>query len=404
MRLDNYSGQQISVKCRWGKMNYIDITASARSHMLSVVKALAQAGWAIIKAPKAGRLSRNKQLLILQTESSESRFRVFVYKVTGSSRGKPDERRIEITSTYQKGLERISNYEDVVLGFDDEHRIFVGVDPIRIAYGGLTGNASSFFDREGLDWNRENEILIRPRSAKMIPGGLEYHAFFAPPCLAEYLLNFQLIHSGSYMGYGYYSGRIIKVREVLAPLRVLQSSATDEVLILKGPLSAKSQREVMDDLVKAFEEGETKKLRQAKLSPEKLLEIKRHCEENGYIGEEIVLNRERRELRRIGKGDLAAKVRWVSQESAGEGYDILSFEPNGVEKWIEVKSSSGSGRVFEMSDNEWKTAAASGDKYYIYRVTRVRTKPKIKIYRNPHELEKRGLIRKSPSGWRITLE
>ena len=87
----------------------------------------------------------------------------------------------------------------------------------------------------------------------------------------------------------------------------------------------------------------------------------------------------------------------------GEGYDILSFDLAGDEKWIEVKSTSGSGYVFEMSENEWEKAKRGGYKYYIYRVTRVRTKPQIKIFRNPRDLEKKGLLVKAAAGWRVTL-
>src|SRR5262249_53118158 len=150
--------------------------------------------------------------------------------------------------------------------------------------------------------------------------------------------------------------------------------------------------------------GETNKLRTAKLSPERLLDIKRRCEENGYLGEEFVLNYERRRLRGLDKQELAAKVRWMSQESAAQGFDILSFEGDGRERWIEVKSTSGKGRLFEISRNEWQIAGEAGNKYFIYRVTGVRGDPKVKIFPNPHELERQGLITKSPSGWWVTLK
>ena len=79
-------------------------------------------------------------------------------------------------------------------------------------------------------------------------------------------------------------------------------------------------------------------------------------EENGRLGEEFVLNYERRALRRAGHRDLAERVEWVSQESVCEGYDILSYEVSGDEKWIEVKATKGNRRVFEMSDHERSTA------------------------------------------------
>jgi hypothetical protein len=134
-----------------------------------------------------------------------------------------------------------------------------------------------------------------------------------------------------------------------------------------------------------------------------LLDIKHSCEENGYLGEEFVINYERNRLRSEGQQTLAENVQWVSQESACEGFDILSFELNGDERWIEVKSTAGRGSIFEMTENEWRTARAAGSKYYIYRVTELKTSPKIKTFANPCELEARGIITRSPSGWRVAL-
>lgn len=384
-------------------METIEITAPSKSHLLSVVQSLTLTGWVPFRIPEEGRLARNGQLLILRAAKYDARLRLFVYKVTGSSRGKSYERRIEITSTYQKGLQHLSDYQDVVLGFDAEHGIFVGVDPQRITHGGPTGNASSFFDQEGLYWDRQEEILIRPRAAKLFPNGLEFHAFFKSPCLAEYLLNVEAIHTGSYTGYGPFSDGRGKQRSSPAPLTAPLGSAEGSVLILIGPQSGSVRRRIDDRIVDAYEQGDTVRLRRARLSPEKLLDIKRRCEENGYVGEEFVLNYERHRLQHAGKETLATNVRWVSQESVCEGFDILSFEIDGQERFIEVKSTAGRGSVFEMTENEWQTAKTAGSQYHLYRVTEVRTNPQLKIFSNPCELEAKGLIKRSPSGWRVTL-
>src|SRR2546426_19890 len=108
-------------------MPRIEVTAPSKSHLLSVVQNLVATGWTPVSVPTAGRLVRNGQRLILRGGDEETRVRLFVYKVTGSSRGKPDERRIEITSTYQKGLQRLRGYRDCVLGFDPDRNMFVGV-------------------------------------------------------------------------------------------------------------------------------------------------------------------------------------------------------------------------------------------------------------------------------------
>ena len=206
-------------------MSAMPIDAPAKSHLLAVIRALAKAGWKIRHAPQDGFLVRNGQRVFLKTRQEERRFRLFVYKVTGSGRNRPDERRIEITSTYQKGLRRVSDYPDVVLGYDVERELFVGVDQRRIAHGGPTGNASSFFDIAGLAWKRSDEIRICPRTAILFPHGLEYHAFFRPSRLAEYLFNYQAIHAGTYSGSGF-SGDILPhhLRPSLSPMA--QQAAT----------------------------------------------------------------------------------------------------------------------------------------------------------------------------------
>ncbi len=385
----------------------IAITASSRSHILPIVRGLVRAGWVPQAVPERGLLSRNGQLVELHSGQGDLRVRLFVYKVTGSSRGNPDERRIEITQTYPKGLQRARRYADVVLGFDEEHDIFVGVDPARIGHGGSTGNASSFFDIDGLGWNREDEILIRPRTTELLRGGLEFHAFVRPPRLAEYLYNFAAIHAGSYVGKGKYSGPAISLsnRIVESKFQVNSRLAANGVLKLLGPAQSIRKRGIGKSTITAFEKGDTRKLRRKKLSREEFEELQRRNVENGRLGEEFVLNHERRSLRAAGRHNLASRIRWVSEKSVCEGYDILSFHRNGDEKWIEVKSTVGSGRSFPMSDNEWKTACQTNEKYWIYRVIKVRSKPKIQdMLCDPKRLEAQGRLTKMAMGWRITFK
>jgi hypothetical protein len=177
----------------------------------------------------------------------------------------------------------------------------------------------------------------------------------------------------------------------------------DDTVVLTGPRMTRRARRVQRRVVEAFEAGNHRVLQRRRITPEELLEIKRHAEENGRLGEEFVLNHERRALRRAGRQDLADGVTWISQESVSEGYDILSYELDGEQKWIEVKSTSGLSRTFEMSDYEWRTCCAAGERYYIYRVTNVRTAPSIERVRNPSRLERDGQVARSALGWKVTL-
>jgi hypothetical protein len=66
----------------------------------------------------------------------------------------------------------------------------------------------------------------------------------------------------------------------------------------------------------------------------------------GKAGEEFVVDLERRQLTGADRSDLARKVRWVAAEDGdGAGYDVLSFDPAGRERLLEVKTTNGSART-----------------------------------------------------------
>lgn len=341
----------------------INIEAPAKSHLLSVVQSLLAAGWAIETAPRDARLVRNGQKVMLKSDRVDLRFRLFVYKVTGSSRGRPEERRIEITSTYPKGLPRLTKFPDIVLGFDPTTTLYVGVDPQRIKHGGPTGNASSFFDKKGLV--KRGRIAVAQRKAALFVKGIEYHAFLDATRLPEYFFNLDEIHSGTYLGDGLFSGRSRGAKRAVA-LKISEDAAHGDVLVLTAPRYTRRNRlpAVDSSTIEAFEKGATPKKRR-KITPEELLKIKLVMDENGRLGEEHVLNAERARLRRANRPDLVEKVRWISQESVAEGYDILSFEDTGIERFIEVKATGGHQNTFEMSDNEWQEACRIGERYLI---------------------------------------
>ncbi|MBM3203717.1 DUF3883 domain-containing protein, partial [Candidatus Woesearchaeota archaeon] len=250
----------------------------------------------------------------------------------------------------------------------------------------------------GLNWDKQDEILILPRSAKLFPGGVEFHAFMFSRCLSEYLFHYETIHAGIYRGSGLFSG-VPQSVPINAPIAFSPGRAI--ILEKAEPSHAKAASPVE---VAALESGNMKYFRKRQISPDRFSLVQRTAEQNGLLGEEFVLDHERKSLRRAGRADLADVVKWVSRISVCEGFDILSYSANGEEKWIEVKSTAGKSRVFEMSDNEWQTCSQAGTKYFIYRVTSVTSgKPSLEIVQNPAALEAGGQISKTPTGWRVTL-
>lgn len=86
----------------------------------------------------------------------------------------------------------------------------------------------------------------------------------------------------------------------------------------------------------------------------------------GDAGEEYVLRYEKERLKHAGIRKTPIRV---SLTNDGAGYDILSYDKNGREKYIEVKTCKGPRNTpFFISANEYKTSLAFGDRYFLYRV------------------------------------
>jgi hypothetical protein len=110
----------------------------------------------------------------------------------------------------------------------------------------------------------------------------------------------------------------------------------------------------------------------------------------GNKGEEIVLKIERENLRNAGLNELADKVDRVSSKDDTVGYDILSYDKDGKEKYIEVKASAQTGSTvrFFVSLNEYNIGMKK-DNYYIYYVQDINSEqPKVSIIKNPMDNSK----------------
>jgi hypothetical protein len=99
----------------------------------------------------------------------------------------------------------------------------------------------------------------------------------------------------------------------------------------------------------------------------------------GRAGEEFVLEIEKKKFEKLQRPDLLKRIRWVSEEDGdGAGYDILSFDPDGRERLIEVKTTNGAARTpFFLSENECQRAAASTESWRLYRVHSFAQNPRI---------------------------
>jgi len=99
----------------------------------------------------------------------------------------------------------------------------------------------------------------------------------------------------------------------------------------------------------------------------------------GLAGEEFALRFERWRLAELGADQLADKVVHVSQEEGdGLGYDIRSFEADGRERFIEVKTTSfGERTPFFVSANEVRFSRDCATQFHLYRLFEFRARPKL---------------------------
>lgn len=102
----------------------------------------------------------------------------------------------------------------------------------------------------------------------------------------------------------------------------------------------------------------------------------------GKLGEEFIVELERRRLLAAGRDDLSQRVVWASRDIGdGLGFDVLSYdEGDDSERLIEVKAT-GQGKfsAFYVSSNEVRCSEDVPDKYQLFRVFDFGRSPRLYI-------------------------
>lgn len=107
------------------------------------------------------------------------------------------------------------------------------------------------------------------------------------------------------------------------------------------------------------------------------LEIEARNQALGLAGEQFVLSFEKARLVSNGREALADKIQHVSREVGDrEGFDIRSFDLDGSDRLIEVKTTKyGRDTPFFLSRNEVRVSQARADRYHLYRLFDFRAAP-----------------------------
>lgn len=111
------------------------------------------------------------------------------------------------------------------------------------------------------------------------------------------------------------------------------------------------------------------------------LEIESRNQSLGLAGEKLILEYEFKRLWEEGKKDLANRIEHVSEKyNDSLGFDILSFETNGRERPIEVKTTRfGELTPFFASKNEVEVSEERESDYHLYRLFKFGKDPKLFI-------------------------
>ncbi len=109
------------------------------------------------------------------------------------------------------------------------------------------------------------------------------------------------------------------------------------------------------------------------------LEMEQRNSSIGMAGEELVFDYEKWALKNAGFPKLASAISWVSQDRGdGLGYDILSKNIDGTDKFIEVKTTTqGKDAPIFFSKRENSFSEDMKDSYHLYRVFDLLKQPKM---------------------------
>lgn len=105
----------------------------------------------------------------------------------------------------------------------------------------------------------------------------------------------------------------------------------------------------------------------------------------GLAGEKFIVEYEQWRLSAAGEEKLAAKVEHVSAtQGDGLGFDVLSYDASGRERFIEVKTTSfGKETPFFITRNEVGFSKKEVDRFHIYRLFDFRQDPRFFSFRGP---------------------
>jgi hypothetical protein len=155
---------------------------------------------------------------------------------------------------------------------------------------------------------------------------------------------------------------------------------------------------VSDDSIVVYKQNEPSHA----ISEERFRTIQKTREQIGLAGETWVVDYEVNELESNGLYELSKEVKRISVTNIAAGYDVLSYELVGAEKYIEVKTTALSKTEFFLSANELEVAKEYRNRYWIYFVSEIFGIPKLHKIHNPANEVGRSL-HSTPISFKVQL-
>jgi len=202
--------------------------------------------------------------------------------------------------------------------------------------------------------------------------------------ISEVLIELGYPYIDGYKPRGHYQDLLYRVVEerLLESKRLNQTvAATVEKTEIKPPILAEILSILVAPPILENEKGKLYDRPPRNYAPMKknYLEIESRNQALGRAGEMLVLEFEHQRLWRGGKKDLANRIEHVADTKGDAvGFDILSFETDGRERLIEVKTTRfGALTPFFVSRNEVSVSNSREGAYQLYRLFKFVQQPKL---------------------------
>lgn len=172
----------------------------------------------------------------------------------------------------------------------------------------------------------------------------------------------------------------IIINEVYINYNNILNEDNEKYQITDKKLKINNNKVIMKNIIK---ENNIKSDKENKKNNIDFVKKQENNTELGKAGEDLVYKKEKEILKNANREDLSEKVFLTREKDNTAPYDILSYNKNGEEKYIEVKTTMGNfEEEFYISESEVEFSEEHSENYYLYRIYNFNSKePNCEIYK-----------------------